>query len=244
MLSSYFNKPVFSQEGTAQDTADLSLRVADLERTIEELKANNEITRNLPFEEQDAIREIVNDKLADSVWNDFFYFSGLDPVGSVMVAADVFRYGETNEQLSLSINNESRLRIVFNLLVSGTGSAYLTTAHVRPVDVAYDITDTTGEWVGIKISGDIMYGVSSRRGVQTNTIIKTAVATLDDYVVEIRFFPNNRVDFYVDYVYAGSITTNLPSDDTLEIFELFYAEVTTGTTQVDIQRIEFLQKNK
>lgn len=232
------------QQSETQDNSALMARLAELENKVLVLETTNEITRDISYEQQDAIREVVNDKLSDAVWNDFFYISKADPVGSVMTGGDVVRDGETNEQRSLSIKRESRLRVVFNLLLLGTGTTYFTTAHVRPVDGAYTIASTTGEWVAIKINGTKMYGVASRKGVQAQTVIKSDLATGDDYIVEIRFFPGERVDFYVDYEYAGTVSSNVPSDQTLEIYDWWYMEVTTGTSQIDVQRLEFMQKNK
>lgn len=203
-----------------------------------------QFTRFISPTEKDQLYELVSDRIEDLVWNQFFYIAQADPVGSALTAGQAYSDSETNEQITLSINKESRFRCVFNLLAYNSGDAYITTNHVRPVDVGYNIPKNTGQWTGFKISSTGIYAVNYNKGKSSEIKVVKSPKTGDDYLLEIRFFPRERADYFVNGKKVASISENLPSDDSLEIFAFHFTEVRTSGSTLDIQRIEFLQSNR
>lgn len=192
--------------------------------------------------ERDQLFEIIKDGVSELVWNKFFYVSAADPAGSALTAGQAYSDSETNEQITLSILKPSKFRCVFNLLAYNTGgTAYITSHHVRPVNVGYNIGESDGEWCGFKIDSEGLTAMNFKLGKTTEVLIKDDLATGDDMILEIQFFPRERADFYLNGVLRASISDNLPSDASLEIYAWHFSEVLSGGSTLDIQRVEFLQ---
>lgn len=219
---------------------ELQQKINDLEQRINSLEVG--ITRDLSNEQKDSIQEIIAERIDDIVWDNFFYTAESDP-GSLS-GNQTYGQAETNNQLSLNVKNRSRFRAVFNVLDLGSSKMYITTVHVRPVDFFYSIEDGQGEWVGIEIeTNGNMYATCYKKGQKSRFLLQEGVADADDYILEIRFFPGERADFYLNKELRGSITNNLPSDSSLEIYDWVFAHVASGTSDLDLQRLEFLQEN-
>jgi len=230
---------------------DIQQRLDNMEREIADLKKNQTITRDLSFEQQDSMREIINDKIAESTWNNFFYASDFVPF-TLIVTSNT----EGNEKLRdttgnkfLTVDKPTKLRVAFYFGNTGLGAgctAYVTTCHVRTVSGTAPILGNGAEFVGLKIVNNKIFLCSYVDANKTETLVdinKTIV--LDETILlEIQFFPRERADFYINNVYVGSITGNLPSNNNPIIyFPLFVSLLRTDALNhnVNIDYYEFIQ---
>lgn len=234
------NSNVIPQDSGAFDA---EMAYHELRKEVEMLKNKEGTERFSTLDKQDEIKEIIQDSIQSIVWDDFFYISAADPAGSAISSGGAYSDSETNSQITLSILKESRFRCVVNLLAYNDNPAYITTNHVRPVNVSYNIGENDGQWTGFRIDSDGLKIVNFNEGASTSSLVKTDLATGTDLLLEINYFPRERADYYVDGEFVGSISSNLPSDPTLEIFSWHFSEVSSGGSTLDIQRVEFLQRN-
>jgi hypothetical protein len=201
--------------------------------------------RNIEPQNKDILFEIIQDGISDLIWNKFFYISESDPVGSAISSGGAYSDSETNDQATLSIKRPSKFRCVFNLLAYNTGgTSYITSNHIRPVNFGYSVGDSDGAWSGFKIDASGLSAVNFNKGEQSEILLETDLATGDDFIVEVQFYPRERTDFYINNVLRASLANNLPSDESLEIYSWQYYEVLSGGSTLDIQRVEFLQEKE
>jgi len=203
---------------------------------------DGQFNRFLTPTEKDQLFEIIKDGISDLVWNKFFYISVAEPTVSALTSGQSYSDEETNNQTTLSILKPSKFRCVFNLLAYNPGgTAYITTNHIRPVNVSYNIGENDGAWSGFKIDTNGLSAMNFNKGFSTEIVIDSDLTTGDDMVLEIQFFPRERADFYLNGEKRASIADNLPSDESLEIYSWHFSEVLSGGSTLDIQRVEFLQ---
>lgn len=183
-----------------------------------------EITRDISVEQQDAIREIVSDKIIDINWRDFFHYATLfdtldstEDSGASVTANRLFmsasgtgvidyvRFRRIYQNL-LSFDKESRFRTAFDV-----GSPSQTTGRPMQNTQAYLGTGSTGtsyseilsnglgscSHYGFYVENDSLYGITSDGSGLYSTVFLTKVNVYDLFFIEALHFPRERVDFYV-----------------------------------------------
>lgn len=183
----------------------------------EELNKRNQIDKFSSDEVKDGVREVVDEKLADSIWNSFFYHSGITPVGTLTSAAnaeDVERLRiSVEDSTTLSVARPTKMRVAFYFNDGTTGGAgcnlYLTTAHTR--STVSPILGTDVEFIGFQVLNGLFYLISYNRGKTTVKTTNITVSGVTSYLCEVRYYPRERADFFINNKYMGTISTNLPS---------------------------------
>jgi len=102
------------------------------------------------------------------------------------------------------------------------------------------IIETDGNMNGNQLKGRVADGTGT-----TDIFIINPITVDTDYVIDIKFFPDDRCEFYVDGVFVGLITDNLPSG-TSDAERMLQAELITYTNalrRVDIKLWEIWQEN-
>lgn len=230
---------------------DISQKLEAMQREIDSLKEKSTINRDLSWEQQDSMREIISDKLSDSIWNKFFYTSGFTPF-TLIVTSDtegIERLRDTSGDLFLSVDRPTKFRVSFYFGSTGLGAGcttYITTAHVRSVSGTVPILDNGAEFVGIKIINNRIYLCSYVDSKKKEVLIDTnKVIVLDETVIlEIQYFPRERADFFINNVYIGTITGNLPNNNHPIIYYPIFCSLkrTDGLSHnLNIDYYEFLQ---
>jgi hypothetical protein len=238
---------------TEKSIRDLQTKVASME---EALNRRYQIDKFSSDEIKDGVLEVVNDKVADSVWEGFFYHSGITPMGTISSVADAedfdrFRIsvGESN---TLSVLRPTKMRVAFYFddgTVGGEGcTAYITTAHTR--NTTTPILATNAEFVGFKIVDGEFYIMSYNRGQSKISKTNITVSGTTSYLCEIRYYPRERADFFIDDKYVGSISQHLPittSFDSTYVYNTLYISVKgsdSGTHDLVVDYYEFIQDRK
>lgn len=225
-----------------QTPSQLENRMSTIERELRELK-NGGINRYLDNSSKDLIGQIIDTKIIDIVWDKYFYFlsyfeasegwdvtsASLVPVSSggltLQTTVDIDDMSNATKnpkfQKVMSFDEESRFRTMFYLGINTTAE-----------NVDYSMTVGTGLTVpllkcyGFRLEDNILYGVCCDGTNETKVAILTTDATQGDgvevfvYLLEARFFPGQRCDFYVSaaasatLVQRATIRTTLPTGGT------------------------------
>lgn len=234
---------------------DVQTQLDDMKKEIELLKSNSTVTRDLPWEQQDAIREIVNDKISQSIWNNFFYTSAFTPFTVIINAGTptkVERLRDPSVPYFLSTDMPTKFRCNFDFGDTGFGdtvTAYVTTAHVRTVSGTDPILSNGAEFLGLKIVNNNVYLVSYKDSTKTENVIDIKKRlTLDETIsLEIQFFPRERADFYINNIYVGTMTGSLPNNPTPLIYYPILCHMTAtdgGNHKLNMNYYEFIQVRK
>lgn len=238
---------------TEKAIKDLQSQVASLQEVV---NRNTQIDKFSSEDVKDGIREVVDDKLADSIWNSFFYHSGITPVGTLTSAAnaeDVERFRiSVGDSTILSVARPTKMRVAFYFDDGTTGGAgcnlYLTTAHTR--STATPILDTDAEFVGFKVAGGVFNLVTYNRGRITLVPTSKEVDGEASYLCEVRYFPKERADFFIDNKYVGTISSNLPNTTSFgaaSVYNTLHCSLQGtdgGTHNVVVDYYEFIQERK
>lgn len=101
----------------------------------------------------------------------------------------------------------------------------------------------TGQYIGFKIIDDAVYGVCKKTGVEEQSILLQSIfpgLKLLSYVL----IPNTRVQFFVNGVYKGELTSSVPTGIVCANYpvELYVKNTAASTKILDLYLLEFLQK--
>lgn len=221
-------------------------RLAMLEKEIEQLKRQNTIDRFLPVEQQDAIAEIIKDRINDIVWEDILYVTyitnqtassnstlgntGISFVSAPLFTDKVIRHDRTTRfKASVSIGTNTNARF-----------------YVTTIDDTYVFGDKKSA-VGFKLQSNVIYGVSHAQGEESSVVIGEYEQNVGN-ILELRYFPRERVDFYINGEYRGSLSDNLPNTTSEGLSVIDYCTVTSETVSsnnggtIDVGYFEFMQK--
>lgn len=237
--------------------ADVKKELDELKSKIDKLSSSIidfESVNDFSATQQDTIRDVVKDKLMETVWNDYFYASGFSPFTlTVSTGSETFeRLRDTTEGNFLVPSRSCKLRVGFYFGGAGLGdnaTTYITTAHVRTDVASLTTIDANGaEYVGIKIVDNEVFLIAHNEG-QKKTIIKKTKETIvldETNILEIQFFPNERADFFFNNVYVGSISEGLPNSTPVVFYPLFCSMLRSdGTTHIlNIDFYEFIHLRK
>jgi len=237
----------------------MQMEIVRLSREVESLKQG--ITRDISHEQKLAVREIIGDKIADIIWDKFFYVSGFTPFTVDATTANpsytvngeiIERLRDSSGYLFLSTKMPSKFRCGFYFGGPNLGAgctAYITTMHVRTASGTVPIKDNGAEFIGLKIVNNRVYLCSYDDSTGTEKLIDTQKVIVDDetIILEILFFPRERADFYINNEFIGTITGVLPSNQTPIIFYPILCSLKpsdSGEHKLNIDYYEFLQQRK
>jgi hypothetical protein len=237
-----------------------------LEREVEVLK-NTGITRDLPVEQQDAIREIVKDKIQEMTWDEYSYiqeffstttgFTLSSSSGSVSFIKGVDLITSGHKQFGKQMPNNGEFvtfdKETFFRVNAVWGEKTGQTCYIRTLnDGAYGSISSLGRAlafrsaIGFKVKDNNLFGISQANGKETSILLVADFEIDTSYQLELRYFPRDRVDFFIGGDFYGSISSNLPisSENNISIFEAYVQSDDGGSKDMYVEYYEFQQKRK
>ena len=113
------------------------------------------------------------------------------------------------------------------------------------VSAAFGDIGTNQRQIGVYQNGNQLKGRVADGTGTTDIYLLNPITVDTDYVIDIKFFPGERCEFYVDGEFVGLITTNLPSGDS-DAERILQAECITYTNALrrfDLKLWEIWQEN-
>lgn len=204
-----------------------------------------------------VVDEILTDKSMDIVWNNSHWMSFIESsvwARSLTGSATVAYVAGTNLATGATSGSVAELRTDDQSDTKLTFTNAKTQQRIRTQfkvssgamnnQVAYIVRgDTTNDtYYGFMVVDASLYAVSRNGGAQSASLLKTIGAdTL--YELEARFYPSNRVVFYVDRTATATISTNLPTGVNLQMLGNFSIQnSTTASKNMTVYYYEYLQQ--
>lgn len=226
-------------------------QVDALKLKVSELNEKKPIDRYLDNTSKDIIKDIIEKHFLDILFDNIYYYNtwfdsvdGFEAVGNSYTAAGILiletdASGSDQAYItkvnpvilnSLDFTKESRFRVAIQ-------PRQITNQNIKAVAGDYNTQS-----YGFEIEDSTLKGFTHDASSGTTTDILTITAN-SNYTMEARFFPGNRVDFAVNGIVYGSISTTLPSDiNTAEIlFSISIAEQEAALKGLEIGSAEFIQ---
>ena len=224
----------------------------DMQRQIDDLKSEG-VIRDLSFEQQDSIREVVGDNLIDLTWNKIFYVSSF-AAASVTTSSSTedisAKEVDTSEGKYFDPKLPSRLRMNFYINEGqANATVYILSPTVNGVDFATAVplsTSTTLSYVGVKIVKTAFKLVSYDRNTGIETLIDTEKVIDDNttHTLELIYRPGESSDVYLDTDFVGSIESNLVDNAVIKVYYPYLTSVKSdsGSVNLTIENYEFIQQ--
>lgn len=241
--------------------------IQEIKNRLEALE-NREIDRDISVEQQEAISEIVKKNVQDVFWEEFFYiheffdtttgFTTSSSTGTVSFtkgvdfitgtsSGDHKQFGRKTPNSTEFITHEREAYFRTSLTVSEKSNQ---TGYVRTLfDGGYGSISSLGlgiarrSAVGFKVTDGEVHGCAQNEGKETTAYLYDIP---NDVAVELelRYFPGERVDFYVDKEFRATISTNLPtlSENNTSVFEAYLQTDDSTQKKMYVEYYEFLQK--
>ena len=238
---------------------ELKQRVEQIERDLNELKAVGGIQLKAPVstETSKTVTDLIKDNILDIVWNDYFYYSStfesIDRYYTTgLGAANTVNADGLFLQTTAVLGNiaDSALYVTSDKTISSDRVARFRT--VARVDVVANqntgilTLSSAGGYVGFKFIGSTIKGVCQDGTTEQTFDIGTAVN--DTYVkLELQYFPGQKVEFYVNEIFKGALSRNLPSlytDTNMIMFAASIEATTASAHELTVEYFEFLQRRK
>lgn len=198
--------------------------------------------------EKDQLYEVVQGGIQDIMWDEFLYNfystsqtassnSTLGNTGISAVSGPIY-----NDQV-IRHDRPTRFRAAVVVETATTARFYVTT-----IDDTYVFGDKQSA-VGFKLQNNVIYGVSHANGKETATQIGTYEQNVGQ-ILELKYFPKERVDFYINKQFKASITTNLPVSTNNGSAVIDFCTVTSETVAtnnggtITVGYFEFMQDRK
>lgn len=245
-----------NESNTEKRIKTLESKIKDLTKTVDNLNQLNPDSFKIkpPKQEQDRryITDSVSEDFIDIMWDKVFYTSNIEPFAAAFStsasssSSTVDGIQETSGGVVLNTTRATRFRTSFYFSTVTAGSVlYITTLVARPASAGSTTLSTGGSLTGFKIMDGRFYGVNWLKGNESTKDLGVDVTQLKTHVVEVRYFPDERVDFYVDNVYRGSLAENITDIQNPEVFDLIrvYMYNTTAVAHtVSVEYYEFAQQ--
>lgn len=249
---------------------DNEKRIRDLEKEVKRLSdvIGVGFDRNMNPENQDVLRELIQDKIYDIVWDDYFYIheffytttgfqtaSSTSSVSFGVGGVDMITGTSSGDykELAKQMANDSEFvkhdRITYFRVNAYWGETTNQTSYIRTLYNGFVGASSDTDYssaVGFKVHDGTLYGIAQGNEQETESPILNITAD-EVYELELRYFPYDRVDFYVDGTYRTSISTNLPdeSDNNVKIFDAFIqTDAASEQKDLHVEYYQFLQKRK
>lgn len=234
-------------KGLNRNTEDTSL-INNTEKIVEDMLAKAGINLN-------TTSGINSGGSGNFERNDFHWlpvFESLDGypnTGTVTISSSGFvrlaTAGTTNatstmsKQLAyssglLTWNKNRKMRTMFDPVTTAAQLIYILVGN-----------RANNDYMGFKIIDNTIYGVSNN-GSESTLNCGTFTTPVAGIALEFRFFTTDRVDYYVDNVFKGSIKTNLPIGTTTyanQVMDLYIKTTEDVAKNIDISYWDFWQAN-
>jgi len=218
---------------------------------------------------EEATDSYLKDKIFDLNWENYFYyqsfFESLDGWNLIDTgSSSVSRLGVAL-QTGTTINNESSIDkepVYQNVLSFDEESIFSSAFFVTSVSQTEGFigigevnNGATGSHYGFFIDDDKLYGSCADGTTQTTlelfTISTNHPTSVDPiYFVEARFFPGEKIEFYVkvnydsEFVLQGTISTNIPTGAMFEWLGARVKTTDTNASELRFGHMEYVQKRK
>lgn len=251
---------------------DLKQEVEQLKKEVEQLKGqlnarNNRISRFVDAKQKGEFGALMAQQVMDVVWNDYYYvfeiLGSLDahdyggstnnPTHAGLLVTDAVSNDYVYDAYGTGINKtfnydkETRFRVAVRWEETGgtSGAVQNQLSYITTLDDATTIEGGGGEdvsAVGFKAVDGTLYGVV-KNGSET-TVELGSIVYNTYYKLELVYYPNNRVDFYVDDKFVASITSALPvsADNGLAIYNTYIKTTEAVAKTMVIDYFELMQK--
>ena len=218
---------------------------------IEELKNKKPIDRYLDNQSKSIIEDIINVRFVDILFDNIYYYNswfdsidgmestghsysaaGLSILGTAGTGVDEAFVAKTNPVIlnAMDFTKESRFRVSIQPRAT-------TNQNIKAV-----VGDYNTEAYGFEIEDATLKGFTHDDSSGTTKDILTISAN-NNYTMEARFFPGERVDFVVNDVNYVSITATLPSDiNAAEIlWSVAITEQEAVVKELELGGVEYIQ---
>lgn len=245
-------------------------KIRDLERRISILE-RTPTNRYLDNQSKDITSQVISDRILDIVWNDYFYyytgFESEDAWDVVSEASPAVTSGGLTLQTTNTNNNQSyglrSLGALGSKQITFDQESRFKTSLMFGVDspstnvdyslsIGSGINTSVASHYGFRVESGSLKGISAD-GTTESEITLMSISGGDGmqvfpYLLEARYFPGKRIDFYVSdsgsdvLKLRGVKTTNLPDIyDTGNIsIDLFTR--TTDVKQAIVGFVEYIQR--
>ena len=170
-----------------------------------------------------ALDELLLDKIFDLEWKKLFFFQTLfESLTGFTVSGPAPTIDGTGVTMTTdgTLNNESEVTkqpgiqglIAFYQRSAFRIKVYLAQVTAQTIYITVGNKDTT-HYYGFKIVDNTLYGVTYN-GVTENAVSLQSVSATTSYNLEARYFPDDKVVFFVDAVEKGVSKLYLPVPST------------------------------
>ena len=201
-----------SSEGTS---VDLESKVAELQRQIDEIKSINNFDIKYPMNEDSKkiLRDIIAESTPQMWWDEVFYLSSVfESVDRFLVTAAV-TISDTGLEISTSAGAAGAVLyqendVPINIDNETFFSTTVTLTDVSAANFSVDILVGTLGYVSIGIDAGTING-RTNDGSGTTTVELGSASDNGAYLLECRYQPGYKVEFFVDGELAGTSTSRL-----------------------------------
>ncbi len=249
---------------TSQDPA-----VRELQRQVAEISSivssPTMVNQYLDKKSKDIINTVVGDSILDIAWTKYFYYSTFfesidgynnhnDGSGATICTSQfvtmntgatansvVYLQKSPLDQNVLRWDREARVRFGAGFSPTANGTIYLSVGDFHNLGDAANATH-----YGFLIHNNALFGSCSFGTAQSTVNLNTPVIS-QIFTLEARYLPGVRIDFFVDNLLKGSITTNLPTKEVAtSVMPFFETYLTNGSDAssngMAISWFEYIQK--
>ncbi len=252
-------------------------KIEELEKRIEELEEQKgQLEYPLNKDTELLLRHNLSDEIFNAIWNDHFYLyshfegddgwglsdwgggSGVGPLGIFLMSGEEL-------PSSANLNNPPvNLEEVFNNELRFRSSISITQAsgYEFVFSIGAGGGDDTAKHLGFYAKDNVLYGTSNdEESGSSNKIKLMDIEAGKRYNIEARFYPNNKIEFYVSDAHPllfmgsareflvpklrGIITDRLPSGGLLVENTWILLEITPTNGEkvsVSVDFLEYIQK--
>jgi hypothetical protein len=229
--------------------------VQELQRQVAELSnsvnSTSQLDQNLDVKSKDIIRQIVSNSLFDILWDTtyqyFTEFESLDGfntttgVGLLGGGAYIVTSGSgTNFQL---INKYTSPSFVFDSTKRSNFRAVISVDQITAQNGKIQTGSSADEGYGFTFVNAALSIATIHGGITYSTPTSFVLNGTDVFLLEARYYPSQKVDFFVDKVLVGTLTSNLPSISAFSgsIWSAGITESEASSKILHICSVEYLQ---
>lgn len=236
---------------------ELLKKIENLQRDVDSLRSgqSTHLSKFSAPYDIDDYREIDSDYFREALWNSVFYHSSFNgPAVTTTSSSELFsastREGDTSSGKFLRTDLPSKFRchFYFNGTDSLDSTTYIGSFGTSTLDTGIStINQSDMEYSALKVvNGDV--SVVCKNGNKT-TIRATGERIVDSttYVLEMQYYPNERIDFFLNDRPLGSITDALPINANVITYFPLMISIKRGSStnrKVTVENWEFIQDRK
>lgn len=242
---------------TQQQLDSITADIQKLQATVGTLQHPQDtpvrITQHLDNPSKDNLEQIIADRILDIVWNEYYYYSTtFDSIDRYLVSINSGSVSITSSGISITTggtgtDEDSAFLPVSSDLLSTKKEARFrlsnkldSTSNVNWFALTLE-DSTAADYTGFRMMNGSIYGVSSHASTETDVLLQTYIAGTF-YQLELRYFPGQRVDFYVNGIQLGTIIVNLPTLTPTRIVDIGLSESTASAKTSTTSYFEFIHR--